>query len=112
MPLAPEISSVLDSGMKPEALETSALSSEAMPAGLSSSEQALWMVRAGRWHEAHEQCQNIPGSAGSWIHAYLHREEGDHGNAAYWYSRAGKPVPSRSVTPDEEWRQIASELCT
>jgi len=97
--------------MTAEALETSATSGNEMPSGLTTTEQALWMARAGKWHEAHELCQDISGSAGNWIHAYLHREEGDHGNAAYWYSRAGKPVPPRSLTLTEEWRMIASELC-
>ncbi len=97
--------------MSPEELETSALSGAAIPAGLPTAEQALWMARAGKWHEAHELCQHVTGSAGSWIHAYLHREEGDHGNAAYWYSRAGRAVPARNLTLEDEWRQIAAELC-
>jgi uncharacterized Zn finger protein len=70
----------------------------------------LWLARAGRWDAAHDLCQEIPGSTGSWIHAYLHREEGDPGNAAYWYARAGKPIPAASVTTAEEWAAIVSEL--
>jgi len=96
--------------MTVEELEQSALSGAAMPSGLSPARQALWMARAGKWHEAHELCQNISGSAGSWIHAHLHREEGDHGNAAYWYSRAGKPVPVRGLSIEEEWRELAAAL--
>lgn len=82
-----------------------------MPAGLPNHVQALWLARAGNWHEAHDLCQRIPGSTGSWIHAYLHREEGDLGNASYWYARAGKPVPARDLPLLEEWRSIAKTLC-
>jgi hypothetical protein len=41
---------------------------------------------------AHESAQQGEGPEGSWVHAYLHRKEGDQGNAVYWYGRAGKPV--------------------
>ena len=44
------------------------------------------------WNRAHESAQRDEGTEGSWVHAYLHRKEGDQGNAVYWYSRAGKPV--------------------
>jgi hypothetical protein len=91
-------------------LEQSALSGSDMPTGLSPARQALWLARAGRWHDAHEQCQNIPGAAGSWVHAHLHRQEGDHGNAAYWYARAGKATPASSVTLAEEWADLAGEF--
>jgi len=91
-------------------LAKSALSDDAPPAGLSQSQKALWLVKAGRWDDAHDLCNDIPGSAGSWIHAYLHREEGDLGNASYWYQRAGKKTPPQAVTLAEEWSQIASEL--
>jgi len=91
-------------------LEQSALSGADMPAGLTPARHALWLARAGRWHEAHEQCQNISGAAGSWIHAHLHRQEGDHGNAAYWYARAGRPVPPRDLSIVAEWLELAAEL--
>jgi hypothetical protein len=91
-------------------LEQSALSGADMPPGLSPARKALWLARAGRWHDAHDQCQNIPGTAGYWVHAHLHRQEGDHGNAAYWYARANKPVPPRSLTLEAEWRELAAAL--
>jgi hypothetical protein len=47
---------------------------------------------------------------GAWIHAHLHREEGDHANAAYWYHRAGQPVPSRTLSVAEEWNQLVEKL--
>jgi len=96
--------------MTAQELEKSALSGSDMPDGLSTAKQALWMARAGKWDEAHDLCQNIPGSAGSWIHAHLHRQEGDHGNAAYWYSRAGKPVPPRDQSITHEWHDLAAAL--
>lgn len=80
------------------------------PAGLSLALQSLWLAKAGRWDESHDLTDDIPGTAGSWIHAYLHREEGDLGNANYWYHRAGKEMPAASVTLAEEWGQIASAL--
>lgn len=81
-----------------------------MPDDLAKPLQALWLARAGKWDAAHDLCQDIPGEAGCWIHAYLHREEGDPGNAAYWYARAGKPVPPTKITLAEEWRAIATAL--
>lgn len=96
--------------MNAEELARSAIQDDVPPAGLDKTARALWLARAGKWDAAHDLCQEVPGSAGSWIHAWLHREEGDLGNAAYWYGRAGKPVPARGVTPEEEWRKIAAEL--
>lgn len=87
-------------------LDNSAATDVSPPDGLSAPAQALWLAKAGRWDEAHEFCQGIPGSAGAWIHAYLHREEGDTSNASYWYGLAGKPVPSASL--EQEWLDIAA----
>ena len=89
-------------------LADSAAIDSAPPAGLSAPAQALWLAKAGRWDSAHDLCQEIPGSAGAWIHAYLHREEGDVSNASYWYDHAGKPVPSGTL--EEEWLEIATAL--
>jgi hypothetical protein len=80
------------------------------PAPLNPALRALWLSKAGRWDEAHEACQLIADPIGAWIHAHLHREEGDHGNAAYWYHRAGKPVPPRSLGIAEEWSQLVQQL--
>ena len=81
------------------------------PAGLDLALQALWLAKAGRWHQSHDLCQEIADPKGAWIHAYLHREEGDLGNASYWYHRAGKETPSSSVSLEEEWSAIVSVLC-
>lgn len=91
-------------------LSHSAATDSNPPAGLSTALRALWFAKAGRWHEAHDLCQDVPGADGSWIHAWLHREEGDQGNAEYWYARARKPVPPRGQTLESEWLEIATAI--
>jgi len=91
-------------------LAQSAQNDSTPPADLSQEQLALWLARAGRWDASHDLTNELPDPAGSWIHAYLHREEGDLGNASYWYHRAGKDMPSPSVTLDEEWHSIARTL--
>ena len=61
------------------------------PEGLSESLKAMWYARKENWDKAHNIAQSISTELGSWIHAYLHRVEGDLSNADYWYKRAGKP---------------------
>ena len=78
------------------------------PAGLSPALQALWHDRRGDWNEAHESAQADGGPAGAWVHAYLHRKEGDSTNAAYWYRLAGRPVYQGDL--NAEWEQIARGL--
>ena len=70
--------------------------------------QALLLESAGDWESAHRIAQNDPSENGSWVHAYLHRVEGDLGNASYWYRSAGKRMPDLSL--DEEWEYIAMAL--
>ena len=74
------------------------------PAGLTLALAGLWWDAKGDWKRAHESAQQDEGKDGSWVHAYLHRKEGDQGNAAYWYSRAGKPVCREPL--DAEWLSI------
>ena len=78
------------------------------PPALSYALRALWLDARGNWDGAHDAAQADEGGAGDWVHAYLHRKEGDNGNAAYWYRRAGKPVCRTSL--DEEWAAIAGAL--
>jgi hypothetical protein len=78
------------------------------PAGLSPAVEALWHARHGDWDRAHKIAQDIPGPEGAWVHAYLHRREGDESNAAYWYGQAGKPVSQGSL--DDEWRAMVQTL--
>jgi hypothetical protein len=84
------------------------LNGSAPPPGAPGALAALWHERRGDWNRAHEIAQDIAASAGSWVHAYLHRREGDQSNAAYWYRQAGKPVARGSL--DEEWRAIVEAL--
>jgi hypothetical protein len=69
---------------------------------------ALWWDARGDWDKAHESAQDVAGPDGAWVHAYLHRKEGDEGNAAYWYRRAGCPVAKGDF--QQEWEQIVREL--
>jgi hypothetical protein len=62
----------------------------------------------GDWTRAHEAAQQDEGPSGAWVHAYLHRKEGDNSNAEYWYRRASK-TPSRDSL-DREWAEIAASL--
>jgi hypothetical protein len=79
-----------------------------LPAGLTLALAALWWDGKGDWTRAHDSAQQDEGAEGSWVHAYLHRKEGDQSNAAYWYSRAGKPVCGEPF--DAEWLSIVKAL--
>lgn len=91
-------------------LAQSAQTDSQPPAELSLAQHALWLSRAGRWDESHDLTNDIPDPHGAWIHAHLHREEGDLGNASYWYHRAGKAMPESQLSIAEEWSQIAAAL--
>ena len=78
------------------------------PAGLSAALEGLWWDAKGDWKRAHECAQQDERTEGSWVHAYLHRKEGDLGNATYWYGRARMPVCRGSLA--EEWQQIVVSL--
>lgn len=80
------------------------------PAGLPATVQALWWDARGDWDRAHRIAQEIDDADGSWVHAYLHRKEGDLGNASYWYRRAGRPRPTGPL--EQEWEEIAGALLT
>ncbi|QBG47434.1 hypothetical protein EGM51_08530 [Verrucomicrobia bacterium S94] len=70
--------------------------------------RALETERDGDWDGAHRIVQKISTPDAAWIHAYLHRVEGDLGNAAYWYRRAGRPECRSSS--EEEWQEIYNAL--
>ncbi len=70
--------------------------------------RALWFDAKDDWEKAHTIIQDIEDSNASWIHAYLHRKEGDIGNADYWYHRAGKKRPA--TTLQQEWESIVAAL--
>ena len=76
--------------------------------GLQGLPLALWFDHQGNWERAHVVAQDIDDRDGAWVHAYLHRKEGDRTNAAYWYRRAGRPMPA--VDLQTEWETIVREL--
>ncbi len=78
------------------------------PAEVSMVLKALWHQANGDWDTAHEIAQSEKSSEGDWLHAFLHRDEGDLSNAGYWYRRANKPVASGSV--ESEWEQLAKSF--
>lgn len=89
--------------MTPESLR----SQTTAPTHLSLIVQALWHDAHGDWETAHNCAQDDHSQLGSWMHAYLHRKEGDISNARYWYSNAGKP--EFQGTLQQEWQAIAVE---
>jgi hypothetical protein len=78
------------------------------PANLPACILALWHDRRGDWSRAHEVAQEVHDRSGAQVHAYLHRKEGDIGNALYWYRRAGVMPGSGSL--DDEWDGLAELL--
>jgi len=86
------------------------LRDENPPTGIVGELAALWWDGKGNWDKAHRIAQEIYSWSGSWVHAYLHRKEGDVWNADYWYSKAGKQRPEISL--DKEWSNLVNYFCT
>lgn len=84
------------------------LSLASPPLQLSDHLKALWYDAKDDWEQSHNIIQDINDSNAAWIHAYLHRKEGDAGNADYWYNKAGKKRPSVSL--QQEWENIVAAL--
>jgi hypothetical protein len=83
--------------------------SDAAPApNLDAPLAGLWWTAKGKWDQAHKLVQDEPTTEAAWVHAYLHRVEGDLGNAGYWYRRAGKPVATGAL--EAEWEEIVQAL--
>lgn len=70
--------------------------------------KALWYDAKGNWENAHKIIQDVDDKNAAWIHAYLHRKEGDISNADYWYRRAGKKLPA--ITLQKEWEEIVLQM--
>jgi hypothetical protein len=68
----------------------------------------LWWAAKGSWDLAHMIVQDESSADAAWVHAYLHRVEGDLGNAGYWYRQAGRPVATDSL--ESEWERIVAAL--
>lgn len=81
-----------------------ALRSEQPDSALSAQLKSLWYDGKGDWHQAHAQVDHLTDQASVWVHAYLHRKEGDIWNADYWYGRARQKRPACSL--EEEWEQL------
>ena len=70
--------------------------------------QALWYDAKGDWQKAHSLIDSLDDKNSCWVHAYLHRKEGDINNADYWYRLAQKQRPSVSL--QQEWKVVVMEL--
>jgi hypothetical protein len=81
---------------------------ETRPPAVAPALVALWHDAKGDWDAAHTTAQDVETADGAWVHAYLHRKEGDESNAAYWYRRAGKAVAHDPLTA--EWDRIVTAL--
>ena len=84
------------------------LTHPAPPAGIAVPVAALWWAARGDWDKAHALVMDDASRAAAWVHAYLHRVEGDLDNARYWYGQAGramKPGPLKA-----EWDEIVAAL--
>jgi hypothetical protein len=84
------------------------LGQDAPPAGLGDCLEALWWAGKQDWTRAHAIVQRCDDRKAAWVHAYLHRVEGDLPNARYWYMRAGRAMPDGPL--EQEWTEIAGSL--
>mgnify|MGYP003660499942 CR=1 FL=1 len=78
------------------------------PEGAGEALRVLWLLRCRGWDAAHDVAQEMPDPDGAWLHAHLHRVEGDLGNAGYWYRRAGRPVAQGDL--GEEWTAMVEHF--
>ena len=84
------------------------LSSEAPPDNIAGPLAGLWWAAKGDWDTSHKIVQDDESREAAWVHAYLHRVEGDDANAGYWYRKAGQSVAT--IPLDDEWNAIAAAL--
>ena len=84
------------------------LNGDMPPSPLSIYLTALWFDAKGHWEKAHNIIDSIEEKNAYWVHAYLHRKEGDISNADYWYRRAGKKITS--ITLQKEWEEIVLQM--
>jgi len=94
--------------MKTLAEFKASLNAEQPVAGLTAQLKSLWYDGKGDWHQAHAQVDHLNDQASAWVHAYLHRKEGDILNADYWYNKARQTRPDISL--EEEWEQLVVEF--
>ena len=84
------------------------LAENKLPDNLNPALQSLWYDGKDNWDMSHDIAQEIHDNNGSWIHAYLHRKEGDQWNANYWYQRAGRKMPKAPL--NQEWEALVQEF--
>lgn len=84
------------------------LKSDSPPEKIDKELKALWWDARGDWDKAHRIVQIMNNTTASWVHAYLHRKEGDLNNASFWYTSAGKKMPGVSL--EEEWEKIVKTI--
>jgi hypothetical protein len=94
--------------MTPDDFEAAVAARRELPVGTAPLVVALWHDPTGDWEGAHTRAQDIESKEGAWVHAYLHRKEGDISNAHYWYRRAGRPPATGAL--DAERRAIVAAL--
>ena len=95
--------------MTPDAFRRT-LTEDDPPTMLTDLQRALWYGARGDWTKSHETVQNEDGADAAWVHAWLHRIEGDLDNARYWYGQAHRP--ERTGTTDEELNELLAEFLT
>lgn len=78
------------------------------PGNLGAPLAALWWTAKGEWDKAHAIAQDDDSADAAWVHAYLHRVEGDLGNARYWYARARRAPATSSL--EAEWEAMVTAL--
>jgi hypothetical protein len=86
----------------------SSLSRNEPPEDFTPQAEALWYAGKGHWEKAHMIVQDQEDPLSYRIHAFLHRREGDHSNARYWYDKAGSNMPEKLT--DLEWEDIVSSI--
>ncbi len=84
------------------------LGNAAPPKSIAPALEAMWREANDNWDAAHKLAQSQDDATGAWVHAYLHRVEGDESNAAHWYRRAAKPHSKAPLS--EEWEEIVTAL--
>jgi len=84
------------------------LSTATPPKNINIYVESLWYDAKGNWEQAHELIQDLADKQAAWIHAYLHRKEGDVWNANYWYTKAGQRMPGYSL--EQEWEELVKAL--
>ena len=84
------------------------LSNAVPPKAIAPALAALWWAKTGDWEKAHRIVMDEHGRDAAWVHAYLHRVEGDDANARYWYTQARRGFAKLSL--DAEWEEIVDAL--